>query len=216
MHRLLRARHAGWGQQEKGKEQAQPLSLPGTVFPIDPCAALSRGHGRAGRAARQGAGTGFWGAVIRSSLANAADSVHPPAPTFSAICAGFVAAAITLATVGRASSREKASCTSEAYQFDWNHEVVLIGGMTVTVKVAHLRLCHSQMLFAGTYPRETQEIMFDAHDKGFTFFKSTCTRGIYHNMKTAEDTIFVGRERAYNRRFLQMCSHYLVDPVACA
>ena len=29
------------------------------------------------------------------------------------------------------------------------------------------------------------------------------------------DSIFVGRERAYNRRFLQMCSHYLVDPVAC-
>jgi hypothetical protein len=25
----------------------------------------------------------------------------------------------------------------------------------------------------------------------------------------------VGKERAYNRRFLQMCSHYLVEPVAC-
>ncbi len=35
------------------------------------------------------------------------------------------------------------------------------------------------------------------------------------NMKTAVETIFVGRERAYNRRFQQMCSHYLVDPVAC-
>jgi hypothetical protein len=29
------------------------------------------------------------------------------------------------------------------------------------------------------------------------------------------DTIFIGKERAYNRRFHQMCSHYLVDPVAC-
>ena len=34
-------------------------------------------------------------------------------------------------------------------------------------------------------------------------------------MKTAVDTIFAGKERVYNRRFLQMCSHYLVDPVAC-
>jgi len=34
-------------------------------------------------------------------------------------------------------------------------------------------------------------------------------------MKTAVDTIFVGRDRAYNRRFQQMCGHYLVDPVAC-
>lgn len=33
--------------------------------------------------------------------------------------------------------------------------------------------------------------------------------------KTAVDTIFVGRDRAYNRRFQQMCGHYLVDPVAC-
>jgi transposase len=34
-------------------------------------------------------------------------------------------------------------------------------------------------------------------------------------MKTAVETIFVGRERAYNRSIMQMCSHYLVDPVAC-
>jgi hypothetical protein len=29
------------------------------------------------------------------------------------------------------------------------------------------------------------------------------------------ETVFVGKDRLYNRRFLQMCSHYLVDPVAC-
>ena len=103
----------------------------------------------------------------------------------------------------------------EAYQFDWSHEIVLINGTTVTVKVAHVRLCHSRMLFVRAYPRETQEMVFDAHDRAFAFFKGTCTRGIYDNMKTAVETIFVGRERAYNRRFLQMCSHYLVDPVAC-
>jgi transposase len=103
----------------------------------------------------------------------------------------------------------------EAYQFDWSQEIVLINGTTVTVKVAHVRLCHSRMPFARAYPRETQEMVFDAHDRAFGFFKGACTRGIYDNMKTAVETIFVGRERAYNRRFLQMCSHYLVDPVAC-
>ena len=35
----------------------------------------------------------------------------------------------------------------EAYQFDWSHEVVLLNGATVTVKVAHVRLCHSRMPF---------------------------------------------------------------------
>jgi transposase len=103
----------------------------------------------------------------------------------------------------------------EAYQFDWSHEVVLINGTTVIVKVAHMRLCHSRMPFVRAYPRESQEMVFDAHDRAFAFFKGACTRGIYDNMKTAVETIFVGRERAYNRRFLQMCGHYLVDPVAC-
>jgi transposase len=103
----------------------------------------------------------------------------------------------------------------EAYQFDWSHEVVLLGGVTVTVKVAHVRLCHSRMFFVRAYPRETQEMVFDAHDRAFTLFKGTCGRGIYDNMKTAVETVFVGRDRLYNRRFLQMCSHYLIDPVAC-
>jgi transposase len=103
----------------------------------------------------------------------------------------------------------------EAYQFDWSHEVVLINGTTVTVKVAHLRLCHSRMLFVRAYPRETQEMVFDAHDRGFAFFRGTCRRGLYDNMKTAVEAVFVGKNRVYNRRFVQMCGHYLVEPTAC-
>ena len=53
----------------------------------------------------------------------------------------------------------------EAYQFDWSYEVVLIGGTTVTVKVAHLRLCHSRMLFVRAYPRETQRMTASAREK---------------------------------------------------
>jgi transposase len=103
----------------------------------------------------------------------------------------------------------------EAYQFDWSHEVVLLNGATVTVKVAHMRLCHSRMPFVRAYPRETQEMVFDAHERAFAFFKGACTRGIYDNMKTAVETVFVGKDRQYNRRFLQMCAHHLVEPVAC-
>src|SRR3984957_15476894 len=104
---------------------------------------------------------------------------------------------------------------AEAYQFDWSHEIVVMSGVTVTVKVAHVRLCHSRMMFFRAYPRETQEMVFDAHERAFASFKGACTRGIYDNMKTAVDTIFVGKDRQYSRRFLQMCSHHLVDPVAC-
>src|ERR1700746_1974612 len=102
----------------------------------------------------------------------------------------------------------------EAYQFDWSHEVVLINGTTVTVKVAHVRLCHSRMLFVRAYQPETQEMVFDAHNRAFAFFKGTCTRGIYDNMKTAGETVFIGKDRQFNRRFLRMCGHYLVEPPA--
>jgi transposase len=103
----------------------------------------------------------------------------------------------------------------EAYQFDWSQEIVVLKGATVTVKVAHMRLCHSRMIFVRAYPRETQEMVFDAHDQAFAFFKGSCARGIYDNMKTAVETVFIGKNRLFNRRFSQMCSHYLVEPVAC-
>ena len=123
-------------------------------------------------------------------------------------------------------SREHASATAaayvplsfapgEAYQFDWSHEIVVLSGVTTTVKVAHVRLCHSRMMFVRAYPRESQEMVFDAHDRAFALFRGSCRRGVYDNMKTAVETIFVGKDRQYNRRFLQMCSHYLVEPAAC-
>jgi transposase len=103
----------------------------------------------------------------------------------------------------------------EAYQFDWSHEIVVLGGVTTTVKVAHLRLCHSRMPFVRAYPRETQEMVFDAHNRAFAFYGGACARGIYDNMKTAVDAVFVGKARQLNRRFEQLCSHFLVEPVAC-
>ncbi|MCH7741995.1 MAG: IS21 family transposase [Proteobacteria bacterium] len=104
----------------------------------------------------------------------------------------------------------------EAYQFDWSHEIVVLGGITQTVKVAHTRLCHSRMRLIVAYPRETQEMVFDAHDQAFEFFGGSCTRGIYDNMKTAVDAVYVGKARKFNRRFEEMCLHYLVEPIACS
>ena len=44
-------------------------------------------------------------------------------------------------------------------------------GVTTTVKVAHVRLCHSRMMFVRACPRETQEMAFDAHERAFAFFR---------------------------------------------
>jgi hypothetical protein len=39
------------------------------------------------------------------------------------------------------------------------------------------------MLFVRAYPRETQEMVFDAHNRAFAFFRGACTRGIYDNIR---------------------------------
>jgi len=104
----------------------------------------------------------------------------------------------------------------EAYQFDWSEETILLAGTLTKVKVAHFRLSHSRMSFSVAYPRETQEMVFEAHDKAFAFFGGGCQRGIYDNMSTAVDAILVGKERRFNKAFLQMCSHHLIEPSACS
>ena len=78
-----------------------------------------------------------------------------------------------------------------------------------------MRLCYSRMQLVQIFPRESQEMVFEAHERAFHFFGGVCRRGIYDNMKTAVSMVFVGKERAYNRRFLELCSHQLVEPVAC-
>ena len=103
----------------------------------------------------------------------------------------------------------------EAYPFDWSHEYAVVAGTTTRVKAAHLRLCHSRLFLVQIFPRESQEMVFEAHERSFRFFGGVCRRGIYDNMKTAVQTVFVGKARAYNRRFVEMCSHHLIEPVAC-
>jgi hypothetical protein len=53
----------------------------------------------------------------------------------------------------------------------WSHDIVVVDGVTTIVKMAHVRLCHSRMMFVRAYPRETQEMVFDAHERAFAFFR---------------------------------------------
>lgn len=103
----------------------------------------------------------------------------------------------------------------DACQFDWSHEHAEIDGVAQTLKVAHFRLAHSRQMFVVAYPRETQEMVFDAHNRAFAFFGGVPQRMIYDNLKAVVDTILVGKERKFNRRFLALANHYLFEPVAC-
>lgn len=100
-------------------------------------------------------------------------------------------------------------------QFDWSQEHVELGGVAQTIKLAHFRLAHSRKMFVVAYPRETQEMVFDAHNRAFAFFAGVPNRMVYDNLKAVVDTVLVGKERVFNRRFLALANHYLFEPVAC-
>ena len=103
----------------------------------------------------------------------------------------------------------------DACQFDWSQEQVELGGIVQTIKVAHFRLAYSRQMFVAAYPRETQEMVLDAHNRAFAFFGGVPARLIYDNLKTVVDTVYAGKERQFNRRFLTLANHYLFEPVAC-
>jgi transposase len=104
---------------------------------------------------------------------------------------------------------------AEAFQFDWSIEEVEIGGEVTHVGVAHFRLCHSRMSFLISYPLQRMEMLLDAHVQAHDFFGGLCRRGIYDNLKSVVTKIYKGKEREFNRRFLECSSHYLFDIEAC-
>lgn len=70
-------------------------------------------------------------------------------------------------------------------------------------------------MFVIAYPREAQEMVMDAHNKAFIFYGGVPLQMVYDNPKTIVDTVFVGKERKFNRRFMALANHYLFEPVAC-
>ena len=103
----------------------------------------------------------------------------------------------------------------EAYQFDWSEEYIMINDEIVKVKVAHFILCYSRKRFVRIYPNEKQEMVFDAHIKAFKYMGGSPKKGIYNNMKTAVQKVLRGKEREWNKKFEQLCAHYMVEPTAC-
>lgn len=103
----------------------------------------------------------------------------------------------------------------EAFQFYWSYEQIELGGVNVRIKLAQFWLCHSRMPFCVAYARETLEMALDTHVRAFEFFGGACRKGIYDNLKTVVSKVLLGRDQVFNRRFLNLASHYLFEPVAC-
>jgi transposase len=103
----------------------------------------------------------------------------------------------------------------EAFQFDWGEDVVDLDGVATKLQIAHVRLCYSRMSFVMAFPRQSLEMIMDAHIQAHNFWGGLCGRGIYDNLKTVVSEIGIGKERTYNQRFLALASHYLFEPMAC-
>jgi transposase len=53
-----------------------------------------------------------------------------------------------------------------------------------------MKLSHSRMPFVRAYFRETEELVFDAHDKAFQFYGGVCRRGIYDKGARSDPATF--------------------------
>ena len=103
----------------------------------------------------------------------------------------------------------------DALQFDWSHDVVVLGGVEQKVRVTHFRLCHSRKPFIVAHLRESQEMVLDAFNRAFAFYGGVPRRVIIDNPKTMVAFIGKGKERVFHPRFLALMSHYAIEPVAC-
>ncbi len=114
----------------------------------------------------------------------------------------------------------------EAYQFDWSHEVVLLNRVTVIVKAAHVRLCHSRMLFVRAYPRESQEMVFDAHDRASAQTVDDLDDGQVHAISPSESQgcvaeasdLFLqrGAKDSVRARHVALANWSVFSPACCA
>ncbi len=103
----------------------------------------------------------------------------------------------------------------EAFQFDWSEEEIELAGEITRIKVAHIRLAYSRFFLVVAFVNEQLEMVMEAHNRAFEFFEGVCKKGIYDNMKTAIQKILVGKDRIFNKRFSELASHYLFEPIAC-
>jgi hypothetical protein len=58
-------------------------------------------------------------------------------------------------------------------------------------------------------------MVFDGQNRAWAFFRSVCTCGIYDNIRRRSTRYSSARTGSSIRRFLRMCGHFLVEPIAC-
>jgi transposase len=99
-------------------------------------------------------------------------------------------------------------------QFDWSPYTIMLGGQMVRVIVFCLTLAFSRRKFYWPSLNETQASIFEAIEAGLRHFGGSPKELLVDNpralVSNANPATF-----AWNPRFLELCGHYCIQPVAC-
>jgi transposase len=99
-------------------------------------------------------------------------------------------------------------------QFDWSPYRVRLGDEVTPIVVFALTLGYSRRAFYWPSRDETQASVFEALEAAFAYFGGAPKTLLVDNAK-----VFVTDARpdrfTWNPRFLELCGHYAVEPVAC-
>jgi transposase len=104
---------------------------------------------------------------------------------------------------------------AEQGQFDWSPYTVALGGQATKVIVFCLTLGFSRRKIYLPSLVETQAAVFEALEGGFGHFGGAPKQVLVDNARALVSEADPARFR-WNTRFLELCGHYRVEPVACA
>ncbi len=102
----------------------------------------------------------------------------------------------------------------EAYQFDWSHEIVLIGGTTTRSRSPTSGSALAHDVRAGLPAREPGDGVRRPRPGVRLLPRHLPARDLRQHEDRGGDDLRRARARLQSP-LLQMCSHYLVEPVAC-
>jgi len=112
-------------------------------------------------------------------------------------------------------SRRYETGPAEQGQFDWSIYTVMVGGELMRIVIFCLTLGFSRRKFNGASRDQTQGSIFEALEHGFEHFCGSPRELLVDNARAlvlnASPSNFV-----WNRRFLELCGHYRIKPVACS
>lgn len=114
---------------------------------------------------------------------------------------------------GKVSERYETGPGQQA-QFDWSTYTVRLGGELTRIVVYCLMLSYSRRKFNWASRDQTQGSIFEALERGFWYFDG-CPREILVDNARAMVASANPSSFKWNRRFLELCGHYRIKPVAC-